>query len=60
MNVIMQMKAQISLHIFDIWSGTCLFLNTVYSIALDKLQFPIQKYWYFYHFSMKTYAVGTH
>ena len=30
------------------------------SIALDKMHFSIQKYWYFSYFSTKTYVVGTH
>ena len=30
------------------------------SIALDKMLFSIQKYWYFSFFSTKTYVLGTH
>ena len=29
-------------------------------IALDKMLFLIQKYYYFSYFSTKTYVVGTH
>ena len=29
-------------------------------IALDKVLFSTQKYWYFSYFSTKTYVVGTH
>ena len=29
-------------------------------VALDKIQFVVQKYWHFPYFFMKTYVVGTH